>query len=277
MFQHAIRCGLVLVLALSPAFAQSKRLVCKRTASAAVKPAPELDYPCGGENDWDEKQLKDPARMAALNRLMTEMSTLADPAWWATSVDELNACDFKGEPGTFTEDERQQFADGDYWVWLFGNSQIRLLLLPDPCYQTQYSGSNAFILYRKGKEVTVTQVLDGYFSRADKSVSLNFGKLNNELVIEVATGSGGLNPTLTNYYFVIDPVTNRAVPKKLFASKNGPTNEITSAMLFNDVPGNASPLNIIRGQAFARSFSVYTDNGRTLARRIRRWNGQIYR
>lgn len=277
MFQHALRCSLVLVLALGPAAAQSRRVsACKRAAAVVVKPAPKLEYPCGAENDWDEKQLKSPERVAALKDLMSQLSTLADQAWWETSVADLNACDFKGEPGAFTDDERQQFVAG-YVSWLFGNSQIRLLLLPDPCYQTQYGGANAFILSRKGNQVAVSQVLDGYFTRADNSVSLNFGKLANELVIEIATGSGGLNPTLTNYYFVIDPVTNRAVPKKLFASKHGPTNQVTSAMPFNDGPGNAGPLNIIRRQAFARSFSVYTDNGRRLSRSIKRWNGKLYR
>jgi hypothetical protein len=277
MLQQVLGCSLVLILLVGPAVAQRKSVVvCKRAASVAVRPAPQFEYPCSAENDWDEKQLKSPERVAALNRLMTEISTLNSPAWWEASVDELNACDFKGEPGAFTDDERQQFADG-YSFWLFGNNQIRLLLLSDPCYQTQYGGSNAFILYRTDGKVFVSQVLDGYFSRADNSVDLNFGKLNNELVIEVATGSGGLNPTLTNYYFVIDPVTHRAVPRKLFASKHGPTNEITSAMLFNDVPGNASPLNIIRRQTFARSFSVYTHNGRRLSRSIKRWNGKHFR
>jgi len=276
MFQYAIQCGLVLFLALGPAVAQNKRAsICKRAASVAVKPAPQLEYSCGGENDWDEKQLQSPERLAALNRVIAELEALSSPAWWDISVDELNACDFKGEPGAFTDDERRQFADGEYLFWLFGNSQIRLVLLPDPCYQTQYGGSNAFLLHRKEGKIYVTQVLDGYFSRADNSVSLNFGKLNNELVVEVATGSGGLNPTLTNYYFAIDPITHRAVPKKLFASKHGPTNEITSAMLFGDVSGSGSPLNIIRRQAFARSFTVYTEHPKR--RTIKRWNGKLYR
>ena len=103
MFQQTIRCSLVLFLALGPALAQSKKVsVCKRAALAAVKPAPQIEYPCGAENDWDEKQLKSPERLAALNRLLSELSTLNSPAWWATSVDELNACDFKGEPGATT-------------------------------------------------------------------------------------------------------------------------------------------------------------------------------
>lgn len=285
MRQQALGFGLVLVLAVAPVWAQNKRLTaCKKTAAAAVKPMPKLDYPCG-EQEWDQKQLKSPARLAALNAMASELATLTDSAWWQTSVDELNACDFKGGPGTFTADERQRFADDEYRFWLFGDNQIRLVLVPDPCYQTEYGGSNGFLLYRDAPKTEVTQVLDGYFSRADNPVILNFGKLNNELVIEIATWSGGLNPTLTNYYFVVDPQTKRALPKKLFADRHGPTNEITSALLFGDPPSSLAPLNIIRRGTFAKSFTVYTDsengkiddNGRTLARTTRRWNGKLYR
>ena len=284
MLQQVVGCSLVLVLFAGPAVAQRKPVaVCKKAAAAALKPMPDLDYQCG-ENDWDEKQLKSPARVAALTKLTVELATLNSPAWWQTSVDDLNSCDFKGEAGAFTADEQQQFADGDYSFWLFGNNQIRLLLIPDPCYQTEYNGANAFLLYRDKSYVYVTQVLNGYFSRAD-SVSLNFGRLNNELVIEVATGSGGLNPTLTNYYLVVDPDTKHTVPKNIFAGRFGPTNEITSAMLFGESHASLAPLNIIRGGTFAKSFSVYTDsengkiddNGRTLSRITKRWDGRLYR
>ena len=96
MRQQALGYGLVLVLAVAPVWAQNKRLTaCKKTAAAAVKPMPELNYPCG-EQEWDQKQLKSPARLAALNAMASELATLTDSAWWQTSVDELNACDFKG-------------------------------------------------------------------------------------------------------------------------------------------------------------------------------------
>jgi hypothetical protein len=286
MLQQVLGSGLVLFLLAGPALAQRKPVaVCKKAAVAALKPIPKLEYQCGGEQQWDEKQLKNPARLAALNQLASELSTLNDQAWWQTSVDDLNACDFKGAPGTLSADERKQFADGEYRFWLSGDNQIRLALIPDPCYQTEYGGSNGFLLYRDAGKTYVTQVLDGYFSRADNPVILNFGKLNNELVVEIATWSGGLNPTLTNYYFVVDTETKRALPKKLFAGKHGPTNEITSALLFGDPPPNLAPLNIIRRGTFANSFSVYTetengkidDNGRMLSRSTKRWNGRIYR
>jgi hypothetical protein len=287
MKKHLLGCGLLLLLLFSPALGQRKPVtVCKTTAAAVLKPMPKLNYQCSGEQEWDEKQLKNPARLEALNSLTTELSALSSPEWWQTSVADLNTCDFKsGQPGTLNAAEQRQFTGGEYRLWLFGDNQIRLVLIPDPCYQTEYGGSNAFLLYRDEGKIQVTQVLDGYFSRADNPVLLNFGKLNNELVIEIATWSGGLNPTLTNYYFVIDPKTKRALPKKLFADAHGPTNEITSALLFGNPPPSLAPLNIIRRGTFAKSFSIYTDsengkiddNGRSLSRTIRRWNGKLYR
>jgi hypothetical protein len=282
-----IALGLFSVLIIGPALAQRRPVaVCKKTAAAALKPMPVLEYQCGEEQEWDEKILKKPERLAALNRLTSELSTLSSPEWWQTSVEDLNAYDLKnGQPGALTAEERKQFREGEYSFWLFGDNQIRLLLIRDPCYQTEYGGSNAFFVYRDEGKVYVTQVLDGYFSRADNPLILNFGKLNKELVIEIATWSGGLNPTLTNYYFAIDPKTKRALPKKLFAGEHGPTNEISSALLFGNPPANLAPLNIIRGGNFAKAFSVYTDsetgkiddNGRTLSRSILRWNGKLYR
>jgi len=265
---------------------RSKRsLVCKNATLAALKPMPDLSYECDAQlNDWDEKILKLPGRIAAIKTLMSELSAFTDPAWWAADIVDLGACDFTGAPGRLTRDQRHSFLDGEYVFWLFGNERIRLMLIPDPCYQTEYGGANAFLLYRNGRRVYVTQVLDGYFSRADNSVNLQLAKLNGEEIVEVSTGSGGLNPSLTNYYFVIDPKTDHAVPKNLFKGDHGPTNEISSAMLFNDDSASA-PLKIVRGQTLAPSFSIYIDdpngkiddNGRTLSRKILRWNGKIYR
>ncbi|HKN82481.1 MAG TPA: hypothetical protein VJW17_03550, partial [Pyrinomonadaceae bacterium] len=226
------------------------------------------------------------ARIAALSELMAQLAEFNNLAWWQTDVDQLNACDFKGSAGAFTPEERQTFTRGDYPYWLFGDNQIRLVLVSDPCYQTQYNGSNGFLLYRRGGRIFVSQVLDGYFSRADNSVNLGFGRLDQQLLLEISTGSGGLYPTLTNYYFVLDPKTNKAVPKKLFAGEHGPTNEISSSMLFGDVSPARAPLNIIRrGGTLAPSFNVYVegpdgkieDNGRTYSRTVMHWNGKIYR
>jgi len=251
---------------------------------AALKPIPELTYTCDEQaNDWDEKILKLPARVAAIKSLMSALSSFSDAAWWAADTVDLSVCDFTQKPGALTEAQRHDFTGGDYLFWLFGNDRMRLVLIPDPCYQTQYGGSNAFLLYRNGGRVFVTEVLDGYFSRADNSVGVAFAKLKGEDIIEVSTGSGGLNPSLTNYYFTIDPRTNQAVPKKLFQGDHGPTNEISSAMLMS--AGGAEPLKIVRGLALAPTFVIYVDdergkiddNGRTLSRKLLRWNGRIYR
>ena len=282
------RAALLLTLIISFAnasLAQRPALVCKRSALAALKPTPEFSYPCDGQtNDWDEKILKLPARVAALKTLTSRLASFSETAWWTTDIRDLNVCDYSEAPGPLTRDQRQAFVDGDYLFWLFGNDRIRLLLIPDPCYQTEYGGANAFLLHRNGNRVYVTQVLDGYFSRADNSVNIAFAKLNGEEIIEVSTGTGGLTPSLTNYYFTIDPGTNQVVPKNLFRGERGPTNQISSALLLSGAP-SSEPLKIMRGQSLARSFLIYTDdergriddNGRTLSRKILRWNGKVFR
>ena len=258
--------------------------MCKTATLTALKPKPELKYECDEQlNDYDEKILKLPARVAAIKSLVAELSTFTEPAWWTADVVDLGVCEFTGKAGTLTRDQRQSFVDGEYLFWLFGNDRIRLAMIADPCYQTGYGGANGFLLYRSGGQVSVTQVMDGFFSRADNPVNFALAKLNGEEIIEISTWSGGLNPSLTNYYFAIDPKTNHAVPKNLFKGDHGPTNEISSAMLFNETPGSA-PLKIVRGQTMAPSFSIYVDdekgkiedNGRTLSRKILRWNGKIY-
>ena len=274
---------LSLIALLSVSGAQAQRLMCKSATLAALKPKPELTYECDAKlNDWDEKILNLPARVAAIKTLVSELSSFTDARWWAADVVDLGVCDFTGKAGTLTRDQRHDFLNGEYPFWLFGNDRIRVMLIPDPCYQTQYGGSNAFLLYRSGGRVTVTQVLDGFFSRADNPLTVAFAKLNGEEVVELATWSGGLNPTLTNYYFAVDPKTGHAAPKNLFRGDHGPTNEISSALLFNSA---STPLTIVRGQTLSRSFTVYLDdangkiddNGRTLSRKILRWNGKLYR
>jgi len=271
----------------SSSFAQRSTpvLACKRPVLAALKPMPELSYQCNEQlNDYDEKILKLPERVAAIKTLMSQLASFNDAAWWSADPVDLSVCDFTKAPANLTRDQRRSFVNGEYAFWLFGNDRVRLMLIPDPCYQTQYGGSNAFVLYREGGRVTVSQVLDGYFSRADNSVTMTFAKFASEEIIEVATGSGGLTPSLTNYYFVIDPQTKHAVPKNLFRGDHGPTNEISSAMLFGATPVT-TPLKIIRGRSLTPNFIIYVDsetgkiddNGRKLARQILRWNGKLYK
>ena len=282
-----LRCATVaIVLVLTVInFSFAQRLACTRSAVAALKPRPELSYPCDDHlNDYEEKILKLPARVAAIKTLTTQLSSFSDSTWWATDVVDLNVCDYTQKPGPLTSDQRKSFLQDDYVFWLFGHDHIRLALIPDPCYQTEYGGSNAFVLYRNANRVTVTQVLDGYFSRADNSVNIAFAKLNAQEIVEISTGTGGLTPSLTNYYFVIDPNTHQAVPKNLFNGDHGRTNQISSAMLLSDTRAS-EPLKVIQGKSFARSFTIYVDdpngkiddNGRTLSRKVLRWNGRVYR
>lgn len=282
-----LRCATVaIVLVLTVInFSFAQRLACTRSAVAALKPRPELSYPCDDHlNDYEEKILKLPARVAAIKTLTTQLSSFSDSTWWATDVVDLNVCDYTQKPGPLTSDQRNSFLQDDYVFWLFGHDHIRLALIPDPCYQTEYGGSNAFVLYRNANRVTVTQVLDGYFSRADNSVNIAFAKLNAQEIVEISTGTGGLTPSLTNYYFVIDPNTHQAVPKNLFNGDHGRTNQISSAMLLSDTRPS-EPLKVIQGKSLARIFSIYVDdpngkmddNGRTLSRKVLRWNGRVYR
>jgi hypothetical protein len=285
--RHATAAIVLFLTVINFCFAQrpsKPALACKRPALAALKPMPELSYPCDEQlNDYDEKTLKLPARLAAIKTLISQLSAYSDSAWWTTDIVDLSVCDYTEKPGLLTPDQRQSFLDGEYVFWLFGNDHIRLALIPDPCYQTEYGGSSAFVLYRNARRVVVTQVLDGYFSRADNSVSIAFAKLNAQEIVEISTGTGGLTPSLTNYYFVIDPETNQAVPKNLFKGDRGPTNQISSAMLLSEM--RATPLKVIQGQSLATSFFIYADdangkiddNGRTLSRKILRWNGKVYR
>lgn len=284
-------CGVVLVSLFpfsSPAQRRAPVLVCKRPVLAALKPVPELSYPCDEQlQPWDEKILKQPARVEAIQKLTAALSTFTEPAWWAADAIDLSVCDYAKQVGSLTPQQRHDFLNSEYLFWMFGNDPMRLLLVSDPCYQTEYGGSVAFLLYRDRNgahdRVGVSRVLDGYFSRADNSVGLAVAKLGNEDIVEISTGSGGLNPYLTNYYFAIDPRTKGAVPKNMFLGDHGPTNEISSAMLMES--GGPDPLKIIRGRVLAPTFITYIDDehgriqdgGRTLTRKILRWNGKSYR
>src|SRR5690348_3297868 len=177
-------------------------LVCKKPVIAALKPLPEFAYPCDEQlQDWDEKMLKLPARVEAIKVLVSQLSSFSEAAWWTADPVDLAVCDFAKQVGPLTKEQRHDFLSGDYVFWLFGSDPIRLVLVPDPCYQTQYGGANAFLLYRETgvgarNRVVVSQVLDGYFSRADNSVGLAVAKLGAEDIVEISTGSGGLNPSL---------------------------------------------------------------------------------
>src|SRR5262245_668184 len=128
-----------LLFSFEASYAQRSKtaLVCKKPVLAALKSRPELTYPCDEQvQEWDEKILKLPARVAAIKTLMSQLSTFSDAVWWGADAVDLGVCDFTHAPGALTRKQRSAFTGGDYLFWLFGNDRIRLALLPDPCYQT---------------------------------------------------------------------------------------------------------------------------------------------
>ena len=196
---------------------KSKTVTCKAEVFAALKPLPELSYQCpsGVTDESDERILKSPERLQAINSLITELGSFNDPAWWNSPVSDLNACYLRGKPGALSDEEREQFAGVEYQPRLLGNNRIRLVVIPDPCYQTAFNGSNAFLLYRIGPTVYVTQILNGYYSRLAPSVFLHLFRSNSEQMIEIETANiSGMRPETSSHYFVIDKTTHKAVPKK---------------------------------------------------------------
>src|ERR1044071_4027624 len=101
---------ILLLTLLNSSFAQRRSnpvLVCKRPALAALKPIPELSYPCDDQlNDYDEKILKLHARLTAIKTLKSQLSAFSDPGWWSTDIVDLGVCDYTKKPGPLTQDQR---------------------------------------------------------------------------------------------------------------------------------------------------------------------------
>jgi len=163
--------------------AQGKKLVpnCMQDPFDAHKPFPKIEYDCPeGLNDFDDKILKLPQRLASIRNVIKELETFTNPKWWEASVDELNACSLHKSVGTLTTEEKESWLSGDNFFDLIGNQQLRLVLVADPCFQPHWGGTNAFLLYHKDGKAFVSQVLNGYYSRVDNSVGIDFAKLNGE-------------------------------------------------------------------------------------------------
>ena len=280
---------LLIVLLFSAAFAQDKAVpVCSEKAFAAVRAQPKLAYECSESLiDSDSRILRLPRRRAALARVVQTLRSFTNPAWWESSVDELNACELHSGAGELSEEEKARWRTGDLSIWLFGDAQTRLVLIADPCYQTGFNGANAFVLQRRDGRVFATQVLDGYYSRADNSVGINFADLKGQRIIEVTTGNS-MPPSLVSYFFAIAR-NGRATPKRIFRTGGRLTNEVYSAMLLAEprhlnLPPGANELNIIRNGKLAPRFSAYEEHergpidadGRRLRRVVYRWNGRFY-
>ena len=280
---NAITLLLLFVLTSFPCLGQTKPLSsCKQAVFTAFKPLPELKYGCPeGLNDSDYKILHLPERTTAIENLEQDLTSFADANWWLATVAELDTCEIHGRAGELTREEQEKLNDRDYWLRLFGDHQVRLVLTADPCYQTGYNGSNAFLLYRKGAKVFVTKLLDGYYSRIDNSVGFDSANLSGEMLIEISTANN-MPPEFTNYYFTIGRKSNRAIPRKLFKVGAGLSNSISSAIVFSE--HDAQQNTVIRRDRLAPAFSVYVDDyrgkiddsGRKLRRVTYRWNGRFY-
>jgi len=263
--------------------------VCRQQDYAALQPLPKLVYECPEDLiDSDDKLLHLPARRSAINQLQEELKKFNEPRWWQANVDALNVCDFRGSAGSLSAEEAQKMTSGDYLFQLFGNHQLRLVLISDPCYQAGYNGSILFLLNRNNGQVVVSRLFDGYYSRVDNSVGVDFAQLHGDTIIELETANS-MPPELTNYYFRIDRHTGNAVPYNLFREAKKPGNRIYSAMLFGAPadfgwPQDAKELLVIANNRLAQKFSAYQDDergkmddsGRKLRRVTYRWNGRYY-
>ena len=278
---------ILLFLSFLPCLAQNRQRasVCSQTTFAAFRKLPKLSYQCPqGLDESDEEILKVPERIAELNRLAQELESFTDAAWWQARLEDLNACEMHGEAGDLDAEEKASLTRGDYPISLFGNQSLRLIMVTDPCYQAGYNGSVGFLLHRYIGKVTVTKVLEGYYSRVDNSVGFDFANFNGQQIIEVST-SNNMPPSVMNHYFVIDPKTHRAVPRKIFKVGRTLTNQISSAIILGEpaelgLPRNAQDMQLIRRNRLLPSFSTYAEvfvgDGRRLKRTVYRWNGRFY-
>lgn len=267
--------------------AQQKTVpVCSQKTFAVFKALPKLEYECpDGVADYDDKILKLPERIAAQRKAETALANFTTPLWWQSNIDELNACQVHGGTGELTDDEKGKWREGEYQFELTGDHELRLAIISDPCYQKEYSGSTVFLLYYKNEKTFVSKVIDGYFSRVANSVGVDFANENGRRIIEISTANS-FPPSLTSYFFEIDPATNKAVPKNLFMEPSKLTNQVYSDMLMGEpkdmgLPDDAAELNIIRNHRLAPAFSAYLqdEHGKIddrLRRIIYRWNGRYY-
>ena len=262
--------------------------VCKPTALRAVQTIPKLRYRCPpGVNEYDEAILKSPERIRALNTFSAQLKALTQPAWWNADVEDLNACSFRKRAGTLTKAENEQYRT-NYVIDLLGNSNARVVIASEPCYQTGYGGSVLFLVARNSPTNIVTKALDGYFSRVDNSVTFDWADAPGEQIIEIGTGNS-MPPSLEKFYFSVDAKTHRIEPKNLFKDGGQFANKIYSDMLLSDpadagLPEDSAEIVVIRDHKLASTFSAYTEdsdgkveaNGKRFNRSIFRWNGRYF-
>ena len=276
---------LLSLLCATHVFAQTR--VCQIKALAALEPIPKLRYKCS--EDARASILTDANRRRAVGLYAKTLEKLTADGWWQTDVEDLMVCDFRKKPGALSKEEAEEF-ENEYFINLFGDRQFRAIAVRDSCYETGFNDFSVFLLNRVGRRVFAAEVIAGFVSRADSALAFNSGLSGSEPIIEIATTSGGLNPTETNYYFTIDPKTRRAVPKNIFRDEDGKrTNRITSMMLMGDsedygLPPKTESLQVLKNGRLARTFDVFLSTGERIGngdyekfdRRTLRWNGKFY-
>ena len=146
------------------------------------------------------------------------------------------------------------------------------------------TGKSAARITEAGRLIGELQALKAR-NAPTSAVDIDFATLNGEQLIEISTANS-FPPSVMAYYFVIDPKTNHAVPKKIFKEDGKLTNEIYSDMLMGEpkdlgLPKDATELNIIRNGRLSPAFSAYEqdEHGKIdnrLNRIIYRWNGKFY-
>lgn len=278
---------LLFALTVVPTFSQ--RLVCKTSALAALKPIPKLKYKCNEDlTESEDAVLAQPNRLKAISLYTKSLEKFTQADWWKTSVEDLNLCDFRKKAGVLSKEEKQQYKGGEYYFHLRGNNHFRVIVAADPCYQQGFNGANIFLLNRVGGKIFASEIIDGFYTRADFPLRVDYAFNGKEMIIEIATTSGGLYPTETFYYFTIDKKTNRAVPKKLFKDKGKLTNRIYSDMILGEpeeygLPPKSESLQIIKNKRLAKSFYVFEDTleefegqNHKFVRVLFKWNGKFY-
>lgn len=279
-------CLLILFAAPCMGFAQENTSApsCTEKVRAALKPLPQLVYDCPEDlNDFDDSILKLPARLEGLKKVVAELQSFTNPAWWEATISDLNFCDLHGKTGNLSSAEKDKLSAGDYQHRLFGDDRFRLVLVFDPCYQVGYNGSNLFLIYRPQERVFVSQLMNGFYTRVENSINMVVGWHGGKPIIEVSTGNN-MPPTFVNYYFTIDLKMNLVVPANLFKEGKNLTNQVHSAILLEDPAGSASVLRVIKARRLAKSFSAFEADehgkigglGQELRRVIYRWNGRFY-
>jgi hypothetical protein len=251
-----------------PTFGQ--KTACKKEAKAAAHPLPKFNYQCSGRDEEDETILTKPHRLKVLNSFIKSLEAFTFADWWKTPAKDLSAC------------YSRKTATPGYEIpvyEVFGNSNLRVLKVADPCYQTYYGGANIFLLNRKNDKIYVSELWDGFFNR-NPEIWVNLAPLEKEPVVEIALATSGPgSPFYTSYFFAVNPRTNRAAPKNIFLDPDQKrTNAISSMM---DMTGDKTidhPIWVIKKGRLAGSFYLLEDESSdgTFTKRTLRWNGKFY-